>query len=105
MCPYNNDYIILPKTNFGTFGASKAPCKPQVYMTLKHETLSTQTPRGQELLGHIKKYWQIKIIAHEKGLNFMRNPKLAHILAWISSLRNIALRIRHIMECGLLKLS
>ena len=55
MCPYNNDYIILPKTNFGTFGASKAPCKPQVYMTLKHETLSTQTPRGQELLGHIKK--------------------------------------------------
>ena len=26
-----------------------------------------------------KKEWQIKI-AHEKGLNFMRNPKLAHIL-------------------------
>ena len=36
--------------------------------------LSTQTPRGQELLGHIKKEWQIKMmavfffIAHEKGL-------------------------------------
>ena len=25
-------------------------------------TLSTQTPRGQELLGHIIKDWQIKMI-------------------------------------------
>ena len=44
-------------------------------------TLSTQTPRGQELLGHIRKYWQIKMMACCSSLlNFMRNPKLAHIL-------------------------
>ena len=44
------------------------------------------TLRGQELLGHIKKEWQIKMmaefffIAHKRVLNFMRNPKLVHIL-------------------------
>ena len=73
-------------------------------------TLSTQTPSSQELLGHIKKEWQIKmmalcfsfshrhrhihshyitssysqppnIITQEKVFfNFTRNSKLAHIL-------------------------
>ena len=49
-------------------------------------TLSTPTPRGQdqELHGHIKKEWQIKMMAvfflNIRVLNFMRNPKLAHIL-------------------------
>ena len=44
-------------------------------------TLSTQTPRGQELLGHIKKEWQIKMMAvfffttHEKGFKFHAQPK------------------------------
>ena len=42
--------------------------------------LSIQTPKGQKSLGHIKKEWQIKIMAIKKGLNFMRNSKLAHIL-------------------------
>ena len=53
-------------------------------------TLSTQTPRGQELLGHIKKEWQIKMMAcFSSSLmkrvfkNFMRIPKLAHILVKI----------------------
>ena len=45
-------------------------------------TLSTQTPRGQELLGYIKKELQINIMAcfssslMTRVLNFMRNPKL-----------------------------
>ena len=49
-------------------------------------TLSTQTPRGQELLEHIKKEWQIKIMAvissslMKRVLNFMHNAKLVHIL-------------------------
>ena len=43
-------------------------------------TLSTQTPRGQELLGHIKKEWQIKMMAvfftaHEKGFKFHAQPQ------------------------------
>ena len=44
-------------------------------------TLSTQTPRGQELLEHIKTEWQIKMmavfffIAHEKGFNFHAQPQ------------------------------
>ena len=56
-------------------------------------TLSTQTPRGQELLGHIRKYWQIKMMAccssslMKRVLNFMRNPKLAHILVLSFSYR------------------
>ena len=52
-------------------------------------TLSTQTPRGQELLRHIKKEWQIKNMACfssplvKRDLNFMCNPKLVHILTII----------------------
>ena len=48
----------------------------------------TQTPRGQELLGHIKKEWQIKMMAcfssslMKRVLNFMRNPEPAHVLVY-----------------------
>ena len=43
-------------------------------------TLSTQNPRGQELLGHIKKEWQIKMMAvffftHEKSFKFHAPPQ------------------------------
>ena len=44
-------------------------------------TLSTLTPRGQELLEHIKKEWQIKMMAlffftaHEKGFRFHAQPQ------------------------------
>ena len=37
-------------------------------------TLSIQTPRGQELVGHIKKEKQI-MIAHEKGFKFHAQPQ------------------------------
>ena len=37
-------------------------------------TLSIQTPRGQELLGHIKKEYKIEI-AHEKGFKFHAQPQ------------------------------
>ena len=46
-------------------------------------------PRGQELLEHIKKEWQIKMMMcfssslMKRVLNFMRNPKLAHILVYL----------------------
>ena len=55
-------------------------------------TLSTQTPRDQELLVHIKKIvanQMIKMMAvfssslMKSVLNLMRNPKLAHILVLI----------------------
>ena len=57
-----------------------------VYLHTTLNALSTQTPRGQELLRHIKKERQIKMMAvfffigHDRVLNFMHNPKLAHIL-------------------------
>ena len=44
-------------------------------------TLSTQTPRGQELLGLIKKEWHIKMMAvffltaRKKGFKFHAQPK------------------------------
>ena len=44
-------------------------------------TLSTQTPRGQELLKHIEEEWQIKkttvffCIDHEKGSKFHAQPQ------------------------------
>ena len=44
-------------------------------------TLSTQTPRGQKLLGYINEEWQIKMmavfffIAHEKGFKFHAQPQ------------------------------
>ena len=82
--------VILPKINLEirTFVASQAlgaselaPWRPQVYMNLN--TLSTQTPRRQELLGHIKKEWQIEMMAMfdpEKGFKFHAQPKLVHII-------------------------
>ena len=45
-CPYNN--ILLPKINLEHLEA------PGLYDT-NFNTLSIQTPRGQELVGHIKK--------------------------------------------------
>ena len=45
--------------------------------------------RGQELLGNVKKEWQIKRMAvfssslMKRVSNFMRNPRLAHILVGI----------------------
>ena len=77
--------VILPKINLEirTFVASQAlgaselaPWRPQVYMNLN--TLSTQTPRRQELLGHIKKEWQIEMMAMfdpEKGCKFHAQPQ------------------------------
>ena len=61
--------------------------RPQVYTTLTSTHSALKTPRGQELLGHIKKEWQIKMMAvfffiayeFERVLNVMRNPKMAHI--------------------------
>ena len=55
MCPYNNNYITK-------------------------DNLSTQTPKGQELLGHIKKEWKkmmvvFFLIAHEKGFKFHAQPQ------------------------------
>ena len=57
MCPYNNNYIT--KDNLST---------------------QTGTPKGQELLGHIKKEWKKMMavfffIAHEKGFKFHAQPQ------------------------------
>ena len=49
---------------------------------LHHTNLNTlSTPRGQELHGHIKEDWQIKMMAvfffisHEKGFKFHAQPQ------------------------------
>ena len=60
MCPYNNNYITK-------------------------DNLSTQTPKGQELPDILKKsgkkWWScFSWSLMKRVLNFMRNPKLVHIL-------------------------
>ena len=96
--------------SFQAFGPLN-PWRPQVHMTLTwtHSVLKPPGPRTQELLGHIKKGWQVKMLAvfffpqpsscslllyysklsslpisslMKRVLNFMRNPKLAHILVY-----------------------
>ena len=76
ICPYkyNNNHIImiiiLPKINLENLELLR-PWGPQTKLPgieapCLHDTnlntLSTQTPRNQELLGHIKKEWQIKMM-------------------------------------------
>ena len=62
MCPYNNNYIT--KDTFITFGASLALALESLRVSSLEvpglhdsnlNTLSTQTPRGQELVGHVLK--------------------------------------------------
>ena len=86
MCPLTT--VILPKINLEHLELLRPwglrASSPGVHDT-NLNTLSTQTPRGHELLGHIKKEWQSKMMAvffffaHEKGFKFHAHPKLAHI--------------------------
>ena len=54
---------------------------PGLHSDTNLNTLSTQTPRCLELLGHIKKEWQIKMmavfffIAHENGFKSHAQPQ------------------------------
>ena len=64
----------------GLGGLRASSLEAQGLYDTKLNTLSAQTPRGQELLGHIKKEWQI-----HKPINYMRNPKLAHIIFSLGS--------------------
>ena len=74
--------------SFSGLGGLRAssPEAPGLQYDTNLNTLSTQTPRGQKLHEYIKEKWQIKIMAvffsslMKRVFNFMRNPKLAHIL-------------------------
>ena len=79
--------ITLPKINLEHFELLR-PWEPQSQLPggpglhdSKLNTFSTQTPRGRKLLGHIKKEWQIKMMAvffftaHEKGFKFHAQPQ------------------------------
>ena len=92
ICTFKNNYsyILKLKTNLENCELLR-PWGPQSQLPQSQlpnplhdtnlSTLSTQTPRGQELLGHIKKEWQIKlmavffVIAHEKGFKFHAQPQ------------------------------
>ena len=76
--------IISPKINLEHLELLR-PWGPQSQLPGLHDsnlnTLSTQIPRGQKLLGYIKEEWQIKMmavfffIAHEKGFEFHVQPQ------------------------------
>ena len=55
-------YNDLRQVGFLRASSLEAPGS-DFYMTLTWNTLSTQTSSGQELFGHIKKEWQIEIMA------------------------------------------
>ena len=89
--------ITLPKINLENLALlrplgpqSQRPGGPCLH-DFNLNTVSTQPPRGQEMLGHIKKEWQIKMMAvffsplMKRVLNFMRNPKLGHVLVFFLS--------------------
>ena len=73
-------YIFGASQALGASDTAPWPEAPGLHDT-NLNTLSTQTPSGLELLGHIKKEWQIKImavfffIAHEKGFKFHAQPQ------------------------------
>ena len=74
----------------GLGGLRASPLEASGLYDTNLDTLSTQAPRGQKLHGYIKEEWQIKMMAcfssslMKRVLNFMRNPKLAHILVYVS---------------------
>ena len=77
---------MLSSSGFGGLRASFLEASGLYDIMTNLNTFSTQTPRDQQLLGYIKEEWQIKMMAvfsllfMKRVINFMRNPKLAHIL-------------------------
>ena len=77
MCPYNINLITIIKINLENLELLR-PWGPQIQFPGLHDpnfnTHKIQTPRGQELGGHIKKEKQI-MTAHEKDFRFHAQPQ------------------------------
>ena len=99
ICPYNSITTgkYITKYKFRTFGASQAlraqpSSEPGLHVTYLN-TLSSQTPRGQELLGHIKKakigksklWLRFSSSLMKRVLNFMHNPKRVYSCFFLTS--------------------
>ena len=101
MCPYNYNNITNVNLDILSFWGLGGLRTSSLEAPGSHDTnlitLSTQTPRGQELLG---RKWQIKMMVcffsslMKRGLNFMRIPKQSGFTAsWI----NLSPKLAHIL--------